>query len=195
MNIFTKLFKCFVIFLIIILFSCNKTSDDCDLINSPHPWIGIGFEPNIEGDLVISKVVEGSPAEVGDLQPGDTVFEIENVHLPSLNSFAKFVGELTPYAPVTVKVRRQGTVLETSLIPSLLVFENQEIYIDPVDNRECDADCRCTIKVDNRLCVILYRFVGKGPNDGYLYRIECNNLQVRPVRFLNKSVCGPFEFI
>ena len=65
-----------------------------------------------EGTVLISQVLEGSPAEDGGLQRGDIVLELEGQQVDGVSRFRNTIAEMEPGAEVELLVLRDGDETE-----------------------------------------------------------------------------------
>lgn len=74
-------------------------------------WIGVELEKGPSSFYVVKKVVAGSPAETGGIQPGDELLALEGVPMTAENE--KKIGEMRqsmkPGNKVTYTIRRGAT--------------------------------------------------------------------------------------
>ena len=85
-------------------------------------WVGIEMDKDDHDNLVIVRVVQGSPAEEAGLKPGDVLFALEGVEMDyAKNEVAlkEARKEWTPGQSVTYTVKRNGADkdIELTLAP------------------------------------------------------------------------------
>jgi serine protease Do len=65
-----------------------------------------------EGTVLISQVLEDSPAEDGDLQRGDIVLELDDEQVDGISRFRNSIAEMEPGTEVDLLIRRDGEEME-----------------------------------------------------------------------------------
>jgi len=81
-------------------------------------WVGIEYdnETVCNGGYKVMKVVPGSPAEKGGLQPGDVLYALNGVRIADNSAaLAKARKEWKPGQSVTYTIRREGVDREIAL--------------------------------------------------------------------------------
>lgn len=78
------------------------------------PFIGIGFSPDGASGVVVTQVVEGSPAADAGLQTGDVIVTLDDAIVTAQN-LGELVAEYSVGDEVTLTVIREGDVQEIDL--------------------------------------------------------------------------------
>ena len=93
---------------------CTAGTQEClDMMASHYKdkgWIGIHADRTEEGKLLVSKIVEGSPAEEAGLAEGDVFFAISGVEYNEANQekLEKVQKSMTPGKTFTITITRDG---------------------------------------------------------------------------------------
>lgn len=81
----------------------------------PRPWLGL-YAAEIEDNVIIVGVVDGAPAERGDLRQGDVVIAVAGEGVTSLAGLFRRIWSLGPAGvAVPMTILRDGVVLEVTL--------------------------------------------------------------------------------
>jgi len=85
-----------------------------------HPWLGISYNPNYVGGLLISdlpdSVVPGGPADKAGLQSNDIITEVEGQPVTRAEDLIIYIERYkSPYDVISLKVLRGSDVLEKQL--------------------------------------------------------------------------------
>jgi membrane-associated protease RseP (regulator of RpoE activity) len=82
----------------------SDDEDDDDRPSKPNAYLGAGFSPDT-GDLEITNVYEGSPAEKAGLKVGDVIVRLDNKKVSKRSELAAFLSKRKPCDEITVDVR------------------------------------------------------------------------------------------
>lgn len=101
---------------------CPYTTQDC--LNhmaarmKASGWIGIEYDDEKPGEMAITKVVPGSPAEKAGLLPGDVLSALNGVEIKEENNDAlmKARKEWKPGQKVTYTIKRGGAPKQVDVI-------------------------------------------------------------------------------
>ena len=76
-------------------------------------WLGISAErlPST-GQIVITNVTKGSPAELAGFRPGDILYKIDNIEIQSIPQSLDIVAETAPGKKLLFALYRQGQLIE-----------------------------------------------------------------------------------
>lgn len=85
-----------------------------------EPWqgqvyLGMSYVLSADDQLVVTEVDPGSPAEEGDVQPGDLVEAVDRKRVRSIEEFDDRLAEKSPGSVVTLTVRRGSRRLPLSV--------------------------------------------------------------------------------
>jgi S1-C subfamily serine protease len=81
-----------------------------------HPWLGIGYDPNYVGGLLISYVNSTGPAAAAGLQANDVITEVDNRTVTRAEDLIVYIERYkSPNDVVSLKVLRDSTVLDKQL--------------------------------------------------------------------------------
>jgi S1-C subfamily serine protease len=88
--------------------------------NYTHPWLGIGYNPNYVGGLLISdlpgSVVPGGPADNAGLQSNDIITEVDGRPVTRAEDLIVYIERYrSPNEVISLKVLRDSTVLYKEL--------------------------------------------------------------------------------
>ena len=61
--------------------------------------------------VVVTEVIEGSPAQENGIQPNDVIFSADETEIPSGEALRQFLYEKNPGDTVVLSVQRQGTII------------------------------------------------------------------------------------
>jgi hypothetical protein len=165
-----------------------------DPIVSPGVWLGVGLDPNTTESMVVGSVVDGSPASIAGLKVGDLIIQVGERAVSGIEEFAPVLSELRPGTETSLQIVRDAEFQFISIVPTSLVFANQDIMSDPVMEAWCTNDCDCADHMLSAHCYVNYYYVGEGPNGGILYKILCVTISEVAGDFLRIERAGPFEF-
>lgn len=87
-------------------------------------WLGISAErylTDLKG-FVVESVTPNSPADKGDLQVGDVIYQIADQPISSITHALDIIAETRPNTPVIFKLYRQGKQIETTV--TIAEFKN-----------------------------------------------------------------------
>lgn len=103
---------------------CPETADVClrEMVDhlAHRGWIGVEMDTH-EGGAVITKVVEGSPAEAAGIRVGDDWIGVDQVRFASQDekeAWGYVKKAIVPGNRLTVVVRRSGEVVELVVAPT-----------------------------------------------------------------------------
>ncbi len=119
------------------------------------PWLGIETQELTEElkgyfglaeksvGVLISDVIDGSPAAKAGMKRGDIILSLEDVPISSRSDYREALGEYTAGDPLRLKIFRKGRELTVSAKPSPfpldyareLLYRRVGIEIDQVDNK------------------------------------------------------------
>jgi S1-C subfamily serine protease len=81
-----------------------------------HPWLGISYDPNYVGGLLISSVVSGGPADNAGLQSNDIITEVDGHPVTQAEDLIIYIERYkSPNDVISLKVLRDSTVLDKQL--------------------------------------------------------------------------------
>jgi putative serine protease PepD len=85
-----------------------------------HPWLGIAYDPNYVGGLLISdlpgSVVPGGPADNAGLQSNDIIVEVDGYPVTRAEDLIIYIERYkSPNDVISLKVIRDSTVLDKQL--------------------------------------------------------------------------------
>ena len=81
-----------------------------------HPYIGIEYNPNYVGGLLISSVLSGGPADNAGLQSNDILTEVDGQPVTRAEDLIVYIERCkSPNDEISLKVRRGSDVLEKQL--------------------------------------------------------------------------------
>jgi S1-C subfamily serine protease len=81
-----------------------------------HPWLGIHYDPNYVGGLLISYVDSTGPAAAAGLQANDVITEVDNRTVTRAEDLVVYIERyMSPYEVISLKVLRDSTVLDKQL--------------------------------------------------------------------------------
>lgn len=104
-------------------------------------WLGIGVKSVRAKDetnnsvLIISSMVENSPAAQAGLKVGDKIISLGRVPLKNPRLFSLEVGKLLPDTEVPVEVSRDGQSIKTKILIKAAPEENNEKETDDNDKK------------------------------------------------------------
>ncbi len=81
-----------------------------------RPWLGIEYEPQADGGLLIKRLVPGGPAEQAGMKPGDTVLTVEGVKVPEAPKLLAGKAGWRIGGKVRYRVRRDGQEQEMPVV-------------------------------------------------------------------------------
>jgi C-terminal processing protease CtpA/Prc len=93
---------------------CKGSTQDClDKMStklSNKAWLGVGYEPTDEGQWIITKVVEGSPAEQAGFRKGDVLIAMNGISYAKENTdeIKKAWSKVRPGSEVRYVVKRSS---------------------------------------------------------------------------------------
>ncbi|MGD8228947.1 MAG: trypsin-like peptidase domain-containing protein [Desulfobacteraceae bacterium] len=104
--------------------------------------VHFALPPGKEG-LLVSDVMQDSPAEKAGLKRGDIVFSVEGIAVPSLSDYRDALAEFTPGDSLRLKLFRNGKALSLSIQPTAfpldlalaLFYRRLGIEVDEADWR------------------------------------------------------------
>jgi len=81
-----------------------------------HPWLGIGYDPNYVGGLLISYVNSTGPAAAAGLQADDVITEVDGHSVTQAEDLIIYIERYkSPGDEISLKVHRGDTVLDKTL--------------------------------------------------------------------------------
>jgi 2-alkenal reductase len=81
-----------------------------------HPWLGIGYDPNYVGGLLISYVNSTGPAATAGLLANDVITEVDNRTVTRAEDLIVYIERYrSPNEVISLKVLRGSTVLDKQL--------------------------------------------------------------------------------
>ncbi|MDH7603082.1 MAG: PDZ domain-containing protein [Armatimonadota bacterium] len=91
-------------------------------------WLGIEVQPllkssNLEKGILVSNVLDGTPAEAAGLKPGDVIVSLAGREVTArfredIPIFNQFVADLEPNKPVEAKILRAGKEITLTITPA-----------------------------------------------------------------------------
>ncbi|MEO0262508.1 MAG: S1C family serine protease [candidate division WOR-3 bacterium] len=88
-------------------------------------WIGILIKDE-GGNVIIKKVLKGSPAEKADIKPGDMILEIEREEIKNVKDLVEKMRFFSPGEKIEIKLKRKNKVevkkVKLDRIPSFMVY-------------------------------------------------------------------------
>jgi C-terminal processing protease CtpA/Prc len=97
---------------------CEGSADDClakmKTKLAEKPWLGVEFDKDDHGQLLVKKVYSDSPAEEAGFQKGDIVLTMQGVEYTKANKKAikEVYAGIKPGSDVQYLVKRQGAKVE-----------------------------------------------------------------------------------
>jgi predicted metalloprotease with PDZ domain len=97
---------------------CDGAAEDCmakmKTKLAEKAWLGVEFDKNEHGQMVIKKVFDDSPAEQAGFQKGDVMLAMQGVEYNKENKAAmkKVYAGIKPGSDVQYVVKRQGAKVE-----------------------------------------------------------------------------------
>ena len=81
-----------------------------------HPWLGIGYDPNYVGGLLISYVNSTGPAATAGLLANDVITEVDNRIVTRAEDLIVYIERYkSPNDVISLKILRDSTVLDKQL--------------------------------------------------------------------------------
>ena len=123
---------------------------------------------------VVTEVLVGSPAECAGFAIGDV---IESINGEAVRSPEHFLALVKGEVSVVIQREHQSHTIELQPVDACTAY-GLEVLIGrgsgPKANRECDANCNCSIKVPPiAVCQTFYVVKGNGPRGGVLLEKNC----------------------
>ncbi|HKQ32496.1 MAG TPA: PDZ domain-containing protein, partial [Thermodesulfobacteriota bacterium] len=79
------------------------------------PQIARNFNLSTETGVIITDVVDGSPAEDAGLRPGDVIIEIDKNKISNLDQYSSAISNAKPGSTVLVLVKRGDNTVYSAL--------------------------------------------------------------------------------
>jgi S1-C subfamily serine protease len=122
---------------------CTASKEECmkymqDARN--HGWLGVEYDKTEDGNMVIGKVVSGSPAEKAGLKTGDVLFALNGIAFTDANKdkLSAVRKSLMPGSYATYSVKRNGVSQDVSVtlgkmpddVYQAMVTEHMKEHVD-----------------------------------------------------------------
>lgn len=88
-------------------------------------WLGVLIKDE-EGNVMVKKVLKGSPAEKADIKPGDLILEIEKEKIKDVKHLLEKMKLFSPGEQIEIKLKRENKIeikkIKLEKIPSLIIY-------------------------------------------------------------------------
>ena len=121
------------------------------------PWLGLSFQPVTESvasalgiesaGVLVSAVIQGSPAQKAGLMPGDLILSLDGQPVTTMDSFTDIMGQSLPGLTIPITLVRDGATLglEATLVATPAKFEPADFSFYEKGDPPADTSGRQTI--------------------------------------------------
>ena len=156
---------------------------------------------NIKDGMLISQVVQKSPAEKYGLKAGDVILEVNGVKLNDSNNLAIIIGNLTPGTKVEFKISRDNKIITKEVVlgkrnEKALSKNNKPEAIDQygMELSDLSANIRSQYNIPASVKGVVITGIANGGRASYAGLVEgdvifkINNSEIKTLKDFNKSV-------
>jgi serine protease Do len=121
------------------VFEKHLSQSDSFAVSADTAWLGLDVEER-DGELVVTSVTEGSPAETAGVRRGDVIVRIADAKVATMIDYARRLAVASNREPIDLEVRRDKHLLQVTPQPmsqmQRLVFAAAGMLVEEVTMRD-----------------------------------------------------------
>lgn len=178
-----------------------------------HGYLGIYYKPltkddisklglkSIDQGVLVSQVVQKSPADKSGIKAGDVILEVNGVKLNDSNNLAIIIGNLSPGAQVEFKISRNNTIITKEVVlgtrtEKSFTENNKPEVLNQygMELSDLSANIRAKYNIPASINGVIITGVANGSRASYAGLVEgdvifkVNNAEIKALKDFNKAV-------